>query len=560
MARAQQELVFAPLGGAGEIGMNLSLYGFGRARARKWIAVDLGVAFAGETLPGIDLIMPDIGFLEDERHNLIALLLTHAHEDHLGAVIDLWPRLQVPVYATPFAAGLLRAKMVEHHAHGGGAVPVQEVPLGATLDLAPFTVEYVTVTHSIPEPNGLVITVPGASVYHTGDWKIDPTPQIGAPTDIARLKALGKAGCRAIICDSTNALRSGVSPSEGDVFETLKRLIAQAPERVIVTAFASNVARLRSAARAAQAAGRKVVVVGRALNRIIAVAREAGYLDDVDVDGFLAEQDFRDLPRKDVMALVTGSQGEPNAALARIAFDEHREVTLAEGDRVIFSSRTIPGNEKAVGRVQNALARAGIDIVTDADDLVHVSGHPRIGELEQLYEWLKPEAAIPVHGEARHLQAHAAIASRLGVREVVTAYNGDLVRLWPGPAEKIGELPAGRLHKDGRIILPEDDDSLQLRRRLSFVGFVGVSLVVTFKGELVAPPEARLIGIPDADAEGRSVHDLVLDAIDGAIDSIPKVRRKDPALLATAVRRAARAAVAEAWGKRPVCEVLVTQV
>ena len=558
MVGRHPELVFAPLGGAGEIGMNLSLYGFGPARSRKWIAVDLGVGFAGETLPGIEVIMPDTGFLEDERHNLIAILLTHAHEDHLGAVIDLWPRLRAPVYATPFAAALLRAKMVEHCARGGPPVPVNEVPLGATLDLGPFTVEYVTVTHSIPEPNGLVITAAGISLYHTADWKIDATPQIGAPTDVSRLKALGEAGCRAIICDSTNALRGGVSPSEGDVFETLKRLIAEAPARVIVTAFASNVARLRAVARAAAAAGRRVVVVGRAMKRILAIAEETGYLDHMPE--LLAEDAYDGLPREEVVALVTGSQGEARAALARIAFNEHREVELAKGDRVIFSSRTIPGNEKAVGRVQNALARAGIEIITDADDLVHVSGHPRIGELEQMYQWLQPEVAIPVHGEARHLQAHARIAARLGVKEVVTAYNGDLVRLWPGPAEKIDELPAGRLHRDGRIIVPEDDDGLRLRRRLSFVGFVGVSVVITAKGELAAPPEARLIGIPDADAEGRSVFDLVLDAIDGAIDSIPKPRRKDPERIATAVRRSARAAVAEVWGKRPVCEVLVTQV
>ena len=556
MAGRDAELVFAPLGGAGEIGMNLSLYGYGPPRARKWIAVDLGVTFAGEREPGIELIMPDIRFLEDERDNLVAILLTHAHEDHFGAVIDLWPRLGAPVYATPFAAGLLRAKMIEHPSRG--SLPVHEVPLGATLELSPFTVEYVITTHSIPEPNGLVITVPGASVYHTGDWKIDPDPQIGVPTDIARLKALGDAGCRAVICDSTNALRGGISPSEGNVFETLKRLIAEAPARVIVTAFASNVARLRSAARAAAAAGRHVVVVGRAMNRMLAVAAETGYLDGMPE--LLPEEAFDDLPRGKVMALVTGSQGEQNAALARIAFNEHPQVALAKGDWVIFSSRTIPGNEKPVARVQNALVRAGIELITDADDLVHVSGHPRIGELEQLYHWLRPEAAIPVHGEARHLQAHAKLAARFGAREVVTAYNGDLVRLWPGPAEKIDELPAGRLHKDGRILVPEDDESLHLRRRLSYVGFVAVSVVLTVRGELVAPPDARLFGIPDADDEGRSLRDLVLDAIDGAIDSIPKPRRKDPELVATALRRAARAAVAEAWGKRPVCEVMVTQV
>lgn len=556
MARRAPELVFAPLGGVGEIGMNLSLYGFGREGARKWIAVDLGVAFAGEAQPGIDLVMPDIRFLEEERDDLLAILLTHAHEDHFGAVIDLWPRLRVPVYATPFTAALLRAKMVAEKV--SGTIPIVEMPLGGCVELGPFAVEYVTVTHSIPEPNGLIIETAAGRVYHSADWKIDDAPQIGAPIDVTRLEELGRDGCRAMICDSTNAMREGVSPSEGDVFATLKAMIAAAPHRVAVTAFASNVARLRSVALAAAAADRRTVIVGRALTRAVTVAREVGYL--ADVPEFLTEHDFGYLPRDKVVALVTGSQGEPRAALARIAFDEHPAIALAPGDRVIFSSRTIPGNEKAVGAVQNALVRAGLEIVTDADGLVHVSGHPRRGELARMYGWVRPQVCVPVHGEARHLHAHAQLARELGVPEVVEAWNGDVIRLAPGPAEKIDELPAGRLLKDGRILISEENEALTLRRRLSHNGVVMVALAVTSKGELAAPAEVRMHGVPAADGEGGSMLERVLDAIDGTVDSIPKPRRKDHDMLAEAIRRAVRAAVADAWGKRPVCEVIVTRL
>lgn len=556
MARKSDELVFAPLGGAGEIGMNLSLYGYGREDARSWIAVDLGVGFADDGLPGIDLIMPDIRFLEEERSRLLGIVLTHAHEDHFGAVIDLWPRLRVPVFATPFTAGLLRAKMIEERV--AGKIPITIVPRGGTIELGPFRLEYVTVTHSIPEPNGLIIETPAGRVYHTGDWKIDERPQIGATIDGDRLKRLGDQGCQAIICDSTNAMREGVSPSEGDVFDTLKTMIAEAPARVAVTAFASNVARLRSVALAAAAADRRVVMVGRAMNRIVTVAREVGYLDDVPE--FLTEHDYGYLPRDKAVMLLTGSQGEPRAALARIAFDDHPAIALSPGDQVIFSSRTIPGNEKAVGRIQNALVRAGIQIITDADGLVHVSGHPRRGELEQMYRWVRPQAAIPVHGEARHMVAHAKLARAQGVGEVVQVYNGDVVRLAPGPAEKVDELPSGRFYKDGRVIVREDDNALRLRRRLSHNGMVAIAIVMTHKGELVSEPDARLNGIPEGVGEGDSLLDITLDAVDSAFGSIPRPRRRDPDLVAEAVRRAVRSAIGEVWGKRPVTEVMVTVV
>src|SRR5262249_24792489 len=367
----------APLGGVGEIGMNLALYGLGDERHRQWIAIDLGVAFAGDDLPGIDLIMPDIRYLIAERHNLLAIVLTHAHEDHYGALMDLWPRLQLPVYATPFTAALIESKLQSEPA--APKIPVSVIPLGGRFAVGPIDLEYVSIGHSIPESNGLIIRTPFGAVLHTGDWKIDPTPVVPPLTDETKLRTLGNQGCLALVSDSTNAFRDGYSPSEADVAKCLTRLIEEAPRRVAVTTFASNVARLRAVADAAAACEREVVLVGRAMERIAQVARETGYLDgikefrSVDAYGHL-------LPDK-VVALCTGSQGEPRAALSRIAQDEHPDVALSPGDRVIFSSRAIPGNEKAVMRVINGLVSQGIDVITDRTHLVHVSGHPRVDEL-----------------------------------------------------------------------------------------------------------------------------------------------------------------------------------
>src|SRR6516225_5318591 len=361
MTSPAEELVFAPLGGAGEIGMNLSIYGLGSPRKKAWLAVDLGVAFAGDDLPGVDLIMPEVRFLVEERRNLVALVLTHAHEDHFGALLDLWPRLKVPVYATPFTAALLEAKRQSEP--GAPDIPVKIVPLGGRITLGPFDIEFVSVAHSIPESNALIIRTSLGTVLHTGDWKLDPTPVIGPPTDEAKLRALGDAGCLAVIGDSTNAVRDGRSPSETDVAKSLKELIADAPGRVAVTTFASNVARLPAAAAAALASGREVVVVGRAMDRIVQVARETGYLEGVQE--FRGTDTYGYLPPDKVVALCTGSQGEPRAALARIAEDEHPDVTLAKGDRVIFSARPIPGNEKAIARVINGLVRQGVEVISD---------------------------------------------------------------------------------------------------------------------------------------------------------------------------------------------------
>lgn len=544
-----------PLGGVGEIGMNLYLYGYGREGAREWLIVDMGITFGSETEPGIDVILPDIRFIEEERHNIVGLLLTHAHEDHFGAVADLWPSLAgVPVYATPFTAEMLKSKLGEIGLVNG--FPLQVIPMGDRRKIGPFDVELISMSHSIPEPSAVVIRTPLGAALHTGDWKLDDNPLTSAPTDAARLKALGDEGVAALICDSTNAIRDGVSPSEADVAVVLARLIREAPNRVAVTTFASNVARLGSVAKAARACGRELVVVGRAMLRVIEVAQATGYLDP-DLP-FHDETEFDGLPRHKVVALCTGSQGESRAALARIAQGEHPNVELDEGDCVIFSSRTIPGNEKAVSRVQNGLSDLGVEVITDQDAPVHVSGHPRRGEIEQLYGWVKPSIAIPMHGEGRHLEAHARLAERLGVEQVVRARNGTMVRLLPGPAEIIDDVPVGRLYRDGKILTRADDGQVRERRKLSFAGSVAVSLVLSPKGVLLAEPEIALAGVPAADTQGTTFAEIAREAVIGTIESIPRPKRKDQALVSDAVRRSVRAAVNQAWGKKPMCSVLLT--
>ena len=554
---AQGELLFAPLGGIGEIGMNLSIYGFGDGRRRQWLIVDCGVSFAAEEhLPGVDLILPDIRFLIEERRNIVGLALTHAHEDHMGALIDLWPRLNVPLHATPFAAALFEARRSSEP--GAPKIPVNVVPLGGRVTLGPFTIDFINVAHSIPESNALAIRTPLGTVLHTGDWKIDPTPLIGAPTDQARLTALGDEGVLALVGDSTNAVREGRSPSEADVAKTLADLIRTAPARVAVTTFASHVGRIRAVADAARAAKREVVLVGRAMERVAQVARETGYLDGVQ--DFRSAESYGYLPPDKVLALCTGSQGEPRAALARIAEDEHPEITLTRGDRVIFSSRTIPGNEKAVSRVINGLVTQGIEVITDRSHLVHVSGHPRRAELLDMMGWVRPKILIPAHGEALHLAEHAKLARGAGIPEVLLCRNGDLVRLAPGPAEIIDEVPAGRVYKDGALLIDAEGPTVAARRRLSFAGIVTVALALSEKGVLVADPEIELIGVPPTDAGGRPMHEITRDAVEEAFETLPKPRRRDPDEVAEAVRRAVRGAIAAHWNKKPICHVHVLVV
>jgi ribonuclease J len=556
MARPD-ELTFAPLGGVGEIGMNLSIYGLGNRHQRSWLAVDLGVSFGDEDhLPGIDLVMPDIRFLQQERKNLVGIVLTHAHEDHFGALIDLWPHLRVPVYATAFSAALFEAKCAAER--NPPKIPVTVVPSGGRIDLGPFNVEFIPVAHSIPESHALAIRTSAGTVLHTGDWKIDPTPVIGKPTDEKRLREIGDEGVLALIGDSTNAVREGRSPSEAEVAKAITAVVKQARNRVAVTTFASNVARIRAVADAARAADREVVVVGRAMERVVQVARETGYLDGVA--DFRSADLYGHFPPDKVLALCTGSQGEPRAALARIANDDHPQVTLNKGDCVIFSSRTIPGNEKAVGSIINALVTQGIEIVTDRTHLVHVSGHPRRDELRDMISWVRPQILVPVHGEALHLSEHAKLARAEGVPQVITCKNGDLLRLGPGDPAIIDQLPAGRLYKDGLLIEGEKARAVVERRRLSFAGCAFIAIALTDKGELADDPEVDLVGIPEKNAEGEVIAQEVFDLIISTVENLPRARRRDGDAVAESVRRAVRSSIAEQWGKKTLCYVHVLMV
>jgi ribonuclease J len=556
MTRNQDELVFVPLGGLGEIGMNAALYGFGPPRRRKWILVDCGLAFAGPDLPGIDLIMPDLTFIEGMRQDLLALIVTHAHEDHVGAIAQMWPRLRCPIYATQFAADLLEARRLGEE--GAPDVDMRIYEPGDQLIIGPFAIEPIRMAHSIPESIALAIRTDAGLVVHSGDWKIDPTPVAGWTTDEARLRELGDEGVLALISDSTNILRAGESPSEMDVGAELGKIIADAPGRVIVTTFASNVARMRSVALAAAQNGRTVVVVGRAMERVSQVARQNGYLDGVP--DFMPAQSFANLPRDKMVLLATGSQGEPRGAMARIADEDHPSVKLTKGDTVIFSARPIPGNEREIGAIINKLVRQGLRVLTDRDALVHVSGHPRRDEVRRLYEWLRPKVSIPAHGEALHLYTHADFAREMGVEKAIVAMNGEAVVLGPGAPAIVDEVPHGRMLLDGDILVRADDEAVRARRKLAFAGVISIGVALTTKGELAGDPDVIMSGLPLHARDGRSLDDIVDKAVFETLDNLPRGRRRDPDDVAVAIERSVRNTVRGVWGKRPQVHVLVMQV
>ncbi|MGV6904819.1 MULTISPECIES: ribonuclease J [unclassified Brucella] len=557
MARSNTtEFVFLPLGGVGEIGMNLAMYGFGPADNREWLVVDMGVSFAGPEQPGADLILPDIRYLEAEKHNLRGIVITHAHEDHFGALLDLWPRLKVPVYATPFTAGLLEAKRQSEDS--APEIPITIYKAGETFEVGPFKIEAVAVTHSIPEPVSLAITTPLGTVVHTGDWKMDPEPSLGPVIDEARFRAIGEAGVLALICDSTNALREGESPSERQVGESLRELIQNARGRVAITTFSSNVGRIRSITEAARDAGRQVLVVGRSMKRAISVATELGYMEGLPE--YLSEEDYGYIPRENVVMILTGSQGEPRAALAKLARDEMRSLALTAGDTVIYSSRAIPGNEKAILDIKNRLIDRGIKIIGDEDALVHVSGHPRRSELRRMYSWVRPQILVPVHGKAAHLVAQGSLGAMEGIEQIAQVRDGDMLRLAPGKAEIIDEAPVGRLYKDGKLIGDEEEIGMVERRKLAYVGHVAVSVLLDREHKMLDEPDLVAFGLPEEDRQGELMEDILLDAAIEAIDSIPRVRRKDIETVRESVRRAVRAAANEAWGKKPVVTVFVNRI
>jgi ribonuclease J len=542
------DFAFLPLGGTGEIGMNLNLYRFGG----KWLAVDCGIGFGGAELPEVDVMMPDPSFIAERRDRLVGLVITHAHEDHIGAVAWLWPQLKCPVFASPFAAAVLRRKLGE--AGLLGQVKLHVIPAGGSFDLVPFRLQFLRVAHSIPEAQALVIRTPAGTVLHTGDWKLDPRPMVGPPTDEAAFAALGDEGVLAMVCDSTNAMVEGHSGSEGDVRRGLSTLVRDLRGRVAVTCFASNVARVESVALAAMDAGRSVAVVGRSLRNLEAAARECGYL--ANIPPFASEDDANDIPDENLLILVTGSQGEPRSALARIAADTHPRIELGEGDTVVFSSRVIPGNERAIGTVQDNLVRRGVRLMTDSDHMIHCSGHPARDELRKLYKLVRPKYSVPVHGEWRHLAAHAALAQEIGIKAVMME-DGDILSLAPGVPEVVDSAPVGRLVLDGARLVPLQGGVMGARRRMLFNGVAVASIAVDETGRLRGTPRVTAPGLLEAE-------DPDLVRVSGelaeALADLPAPLRRDDAALADAAKTVLRRALGKRLQKRPLVDVHVLRV
>ncbi|MBY9067566.1 ribonuclease J [Hyphomonas sp. WL0036] len=551
----RDELVFLPLGGCGEIGMNLNAYGYGPPEARRWIIVDLGVTFGTPETPGIDLICADPAFLIGEQ--IDAVFLTHAHEDHIGAVGLIYPllRTRAPIYATPFTCELVRSKMDER---GVDHKWLKTVSMGGTVKAGPFEVTYVTLTHSIPEPNALAIRTPAGTILHTGDWKIDPLPQIGSATDIEGLTALGDEGVLAMVCDSTNVFENGESGSEDTVRQGLIELIAEQKQAVAVTTFASNVARVKSIVEAAGLAGRSVCLVGRSMHRVTAAAKAVGILPSRLE--FVDEAEAGYLPPENVLYLCTGSQGEPNAALSRIARGNHRHVVLREGDSVIFSSRLIPGNETSVYSLQNTLAEQGIRVITPrmVPQTIHVSGHPCRDELRRMYQWVRPRVAVPVHGERRHILEHASYAESLQISETVAPRNGSLVRLAPGEAEIIDEVPAARLFLDGSRLVPEGAQGLIERRRLHNSGVIFATVSLDDVGRVIDGPVIVVKGFSETDGRvAEESLEALEDAAETALEGLSRKDRSDDEAIERVMGRALRKACDINFGLKPMIEVVV---
>lgn len=546
-----EDFIFLPLGGSDEIGMNLNLYHYGG----KWLMVDLGISFGDDTMPGIDILLPDPEFIEQRRKDLVGLVITHGHEDHIGAIPYLWPRLRCPIYATPFTATLIRRKLAEEGILE--QVELIEVDISANFVLGPFELELITLTHSIPEANGLAIRCGGGTVMHTGDWKFDPDPVIGRTSDIEALRALGDEGVLAMIGDSTNVLDDGRSGSEASLTEPLAELFRQHDQRIAITCFASNVGRLANISAAAAAAGRNVALVGRSLWRMYEASLQNGYLRDIPE--FLSEKDAGFIPRDKLVLICTGSQGESRAALARIAENAHPEITLERGDVVVFSSREIPGNETAIGRVQSRLVARGIEVVTERDHHVHVSGHPAREELVEMYQYIRPRVAVPVHGSPRHLEAHARLARECQVPEAVVPGNGSMIRLEEGNVGIVGMVPTGMLTVDGGRIIPLESSVIGDRKKMLFNGAVSATVLMNGKDQLHGDPVLTFNGIAD-EGEIEALSDTTKDLIWETVGALGKKARAKDDEVGEAVRRTIRRVVRAEYGKRPVTTVHVLRV
>ena len=551
----KKELLFCPLGGAGEIGANMNLYGYGNPGEHNWIMVDIGVTFADDTLPGIDLIYPDPGFIVEKKDNLLGIIVTHAHEDHIGAIAHLWPKLKCKIYATPFTAVLIKEKFKEKNVDINNHLKI--VQLNGIIDLDPFRIEYVSMTHSILEPNGLKIKTPAGVVLHTGDWKIDENPMVGKNIDIDKLKQIGNEGVLAMVCDSTNIFTVGRSGSEETVRRSLLKIMERLKKRIVITSFASNVARMETIFYCAEKTGRQISLVGRSMHRIFKAAKQCGYLKDI-IDP-IDPREAKNISREKIIYLCTGSQGEPMGAMMRISSYTHPDVFVEKGDTVIFSSKIIPGNEKKLYKLHNQLVKDGIEVISEENEFVHVSGHPNRDEMKDMYSWIKPKCVIPVHGEHRHLMEHISFAKEMQVPHPVLVENGDIVKIFPGDKPEVyDKAPSGRLYLDGNISVHEDSQSIKDRKNLSSNGYLEVTLLITSKGNIHDNPILSFRGLPIYE------EDEFTYGLENVIEKIAKSfkigSRKQEHNLIDALKIACRKFTKEKTGKKPYTNINLVNI
>ena len=551
----KEELIFCPLGGSGEIGMNMNLYAYGKEDNQKWIIVDMGVTFADDSIPGIDLIFPDPGFILDKKDDLLGIVLTHAHEDHIGAVVHIWPNLKCKMYATPFTAALLYEKFKEKKIDVSSYLKI--VPLNSKITLGAFEIDFVTLTHSILEPNGLSITTPLGTILHTGDWKIDPNPLIGGSIDEEKLKAIGDKGVSAMICDSTNIFSPGRAGSESDVRDSLLKIMELKTKRILVTSFASNVARMESIFYCAKKTGRSICLVGRSMHRIYKAAKKCGYLK-----GLLEPVEPRDakkISRNKILFLATGSQGEPMGAMNRIINGTHPDVFLESGDCVIFSSKIIPGNEKKLYQLQNQIVKDNIEIISEENAFVHVSGHPNRDDLKDMYKWVKPNCVIPVHGEHRHMAEHVEFAKEMQVPKTLQVENGDIIKILPGDAPKIiDKAPSGRVYLDGNLGVDADSQSIKDRKNLSVNGYLEITIIVSNNGN-IKKPVISFKGIPEKNEDDTFIFDME-DEIFNICKTFSLQSKNQEKNLIETIKQNCRRIVKNKTGKRPFTNINIARI
>jgi ribonuclease J len=552
---SKEELIFCPLGGSGEIGMNMNLYAYGKEDNQKWIIVDMGVTFADDTIPGVDLIMPDPGFIIDKKKDLLGIVLTHAHEDHIGAVAHIWPELKCKLYATPFTAALLTEKFKEKKIDISSFL--KTVPLNSQIKLGAFEIDFVTLTHSILEPNGLSIKTPLGTILHTGDWKIDPNPLIGNKIDEEKLKKIGNNGVSAMICDSTNIFSPGRAGSESDVRESLLRIMELKTKRILVTSFASNVARMESIFYCAKKTGRSICLVGRSMHRIYKAAKKCGYLKGLIEP--LEPRDAKKISKNKILYLATGSQGEPMGAMNRIVNGSHPDVFLEEGDCVIFSSKIIPGNEKKLYNLQNQIVKNNIEIISEENAFVHVSGHPNRDDLKDMYKWVKPKSIIPVHGEHRHMQEHVSFAKEMQIPKTLLIENGDIIKLLPGDTPQIiDKAPSGRVYLDGSINVETDSQSIKDRRNLSINGYLEITLLVSNNGK-IKKPIISYRGIPENEDNEPFIFDME-DEIFNICKTFSLESKNQQKNLIETIKQNCRRIVREKTGKKPFTNINIARI